>query len=127
MKASTFLVGLGAGLLAGSATVLFSTPQSGTEMRTNVKNVSADWKDKLSEVKFQLSDLKQSISKLTKESKTQVPQTIDELKKSVQKWQTETAPIQENLQNEIASIQMAMEELEKSLAKHQKIQTQLHE
>ncbi|MBU0904861.1 MAG: YtxH domain-containing protein, partial [Firmicutes bacterium] len=91
MKASTFLVGLGAGLLAGSAAVLFSTPQSGTEMRTNVKNVSADWKDKLSEVKFQLSDLKQSISNLTKESKTQVPQTIDELKKSVQKWQTETA------------------------------------
>ena len=64
--------------------------------------------------------MKQSISNLTKESKTQVPQTIDELKKSVQKWQTETAPIQENLQNEIASIQMAMEELEKSLAKHQK-------
>ncbi len=120
MKASTFLVGLGAGLLAGSTAVLFSTPQSGTEMRTSVKNVSADWKDKLSEVKFQLSDLKQSISNLTKESKTQVPQTIDELKKSVQKWQTETAPIQENLQNEIASIQMAMEELEKSLAKHQK-------
>ncbi len=120
MKASTFLVGLGAGLLAGSAAVLFSTPQSGTEMRTNVKNVSTDWKDKLSEVKFQLSDLKQSISNLTKESKTQVPQTIDELKKSVQKWQTETSPIQENLQNEIASIQMAMEELEKSLAKHQK-------
>lgn len=120
MKASTFLFGLGAGLLAGSAAVLFSTPQSGTEMRTNVKNVSADWKDKLSEVKFQLSDLKQSISNLTKESKTQVPQTIDELKKSVQKWQTETAPIQENLQIEIASIQMAMEELEKSLAKHQK-------
>jgi gas vesicle protein len=120
MKASTFLVGLAAGVLAGSTAVLFSTPQSGSELRTNVKSVSSDWKNRLSDVKFQLSDLKQSIANLMKESKTHVPQTIDDLKKSVQKWQTDTAPIQENLQNEIASIQIAMEELEKSLAKHHK-------
>lgn len=120
MKASTFIVGLAAGVLTGSTVVLFSTPQSGSELRTNVKSISSDWKNKLSDVKFQLSDLKQSIANLTKESKTHVPQTIDDLKKSVQKWQTDTAPIQKNLQNEIASIQMAMEELEKSLSKHQK-------
>jgi gas vesicle protein len=120
MKASTFIVGLAAGVLTGSTVVLFSTPQSGSELRTNVKSISSDWKNKLSDVKFQLSDLKQSIANLTKETKTHVPQTIDDLKKSVQKWQTDTAPIQKNLQNEIASIQMAMEELEKSLSKHQK-------
>lgn len=120
MKASTFLFGLAAGLFAGSAAVLFSTPQSGSELRTTVKSASSDWKVKLSEVKYQFSDLKQSIAKLTKESKNQVPETVEELKKSVQKWQKETAPIQANLQNEIESIQMAMEELEKSLMKHQK-------
>ena len=120
MKASTFFVGLVSGVLAGSAAVLFSTPQSGSELRSNVKTVSSDWKEKLSEVKFQINDLKQSIASLTKEAKTEIPQTIEELKQSVQEWQTETAPIQENLQNEITSIQMAMEELEKSLAKHQK-------
>ena len=120
MKASTFFVGLVSGIVAGSAAVLFSTPQSGSELRSNVKTVSNDWKEKLSEVKFHISDLKQSIAGLTKEAKTEIPQTIEELKKSVQQWQTETAPIQQNLQNEIASIQMAVEELEKSLAKHQK-------
>ena len=120
MKVSTFLVGLATGVLAGSTAVLFSTPQSGSELRTNVKTASSDWKEKLSEVKFQFSDLKQSISKLTSESKVRVPQTLEELKKSVQKWQTETAPIQDNLKNEIESIQKAMEELELSLAKHRK-------
>lgn len=120
MKVSTFLVGLATGVLAGSTAVLFSTPQSGSELRTNVKTASSDWKEKLSEVKFQFSDLKQSISKLTCESKVLVPQTVEELKKSVQKWQTDTAPIQDNLKNEIESIQKAMEELEISLAKHQK-------
>ena len=120
MKASTFFIGLVTGVAAGSAAVLFSTPQSGSELRSNVKTVSSDWKEKLSEVKFQLSDLKQSIAGFTKEAKTEVPQTINELKQSVQQWQTETGPIQENLQKEIASIQMAMEELEKSLVKHQK-------
>ena len=120
MKASTFFIGLVTGVVAGSAAALFSTPQSGSELRTNVKTASSDWKDKLSEVKFQISDLKQSIARLTKEAKTEVPQTIDELKESVQLWQNQTGPIQENLQNEISSIQMAMEELEKSIAKHQK-------
>lgn len=120
MKASTFFIGLVTGVVAGSAAALFSTPQSGSELRSNVKTASSDWKDKLSEVKFQISDLKQSIARLTKEAKTEVPQTIDELKQSVQLWQNQTGPIQENLQNEISSIQMAMEELEKSIAKHQK-------
>jgi len=123
MKASTFFVGLVTGVLAGSATVLFSTPQSGSELRSNVKSVSSDWKEKLSEVKFHISDLKQSIAGLTKESMTEIPKTIEELKVSVQKWQSETAPIQEELQNEIATIQMAMEDLERSLVKHQKNST----
>jgi gas vesicle protein len=120
MKASTFFIGLVTGVVAGSAAALFSTPQSGSELRTNVKTASSDWKEKLSEVKFQISDLKQSIARLSKEAKTEIPQTIDELKQSVQLWQNQTGPIQENLQNEISSIQMAMEELEKSIAKHQK-------
>ncbi len=120
MKASTFFIGLVTGVVAGSAAALFSTPQSGSELRSNVKTASSDWKEKLSEVKFQISDLKQSIARLSKEAKTEIPQTIDELKQSVQLWQNQTGPIQENLQNEISSIQMAMEELEKSIAKHQK-------
>lgn len=120
MKASTFFVGLVTGVIAGSAAVLFSTPQSGSDLRSNVKTVSSDWKEKLSEVKFQISDLKQSIAGLSKEAKTEIPKTIEELKESIQSWQSETAPIQENLQNEIASIQSAMEDLEKSLAKQLK-------
>jgi gas vesicle protein len=124
MKASTFFIGLVTGVVAGSAAALFSTPQSGSNLRSNVKTASSDWKEKLSEVKFQISDLKQSIARLTKEAKTEVPQTIDELKQSVQKWQNQTGPIQENLQNEISSIQMAMEELEKSIANHQKTPSQ---
>ncbi|MFX3673789.1 MAG: YtxH domain-containing protein [Paenisporosarcina sp.] len=120
MKVSTFLFGLATGVLAGSTAVLFSTPLSGSQLRTNLKTTSSDWKEKLSDLKFQFSDLKQSITNLTRESKVQVPQTVAELKKSVQKWQSDTAPIQENLKTEIESIQMAMKELEKSLAKHQK-------
>ncbi|PUB15972.1 YtxH domain-containing protein [Paenisporosarcina sp. OV554] len=120
MKASTFFIGLVTGVVAGSAAALFSTPQSGSELRSNVKTASSDWKEKLSQVKFQISDLKQSIARLSKETKTEIPQTIDELKQSVQLWQNQTEPIQENLQNEISSIQMAMEELEKSIAKYQK-------
>ena len=121
MKASTFFIGLVTGVVAGTATVLFSTPQSGSDLRSNFKTASSDWKEKLSEVKFQISDLKESIAGLSKEAKTKVPQTIDDLKESVQEWQTKTGPIQENLQIEITSILKALEELEKSLARNQKV------
>nr|WP_316046158.1 YtxH domain-containing protein [Planococcus glaciei] len=51
MKASTFFIGLATGLAAGAAATLFSTPQSGKELRSSVKTASTDWKEKLSDVK----------------------------------------------------------------------------
>ncbi|QFG00114.1 YtxH domain-containing protein [Psychrobacillus glaciei] len=117
MKTTHFLFGITTGVIVGATTVLLSTPQSGGELRSSLKSTSIDMKDKLSDVKSHIQSLKNSISLLSKESKEVVPATIDDLKISIAQWKSETAPIQQQLQSEINSIQQALEELEKTLPK----------
>ncbi|MGI2329426.1 YtxH domain-containing protein [Planococcus sp. YIM B11945] len=117
MKASTFFLGLATGLVAGAAATLFSTPQSGKELRTSMKSASSDWKEKLSDVKEQVNNLKESIAHLSAETKSQVPAAMDGLKNSLESWQQNTAPAKEHLQLEIMAIQKAIEELQKSISK----------
>ncbi|MGK7379538.1 YtxH domain-containing protein [Planococcus sp. 1R117A] len=117
MKASTFFIGLATGLAAGAAATLFSTPQSGKELRSSVKTASTDWKEKLSDVKEKVNGLKESVAKLSDEAKTTVPEATDGLKASMQEWQESTAPAKEHLQLEILAIQNAIEALQNSISK----------
>lgn len=120
MKASTFLIGLATGSIAAAITVLYSTPQSGSELRTSVKSASTDMKAKFKDVKNKVADLKESVSHLTKEAKLTVPATIDDMKGSIEEWQQLTEPNKARLETEIAAIQTALEELEKTIAAQQK-------
>ena len=98
MKASNFFIGLATGLATGAAATLFSTPQSGEELRTSVKTASTDWKEKLADVKEQVNQLKESINHLKNEAKTQIPPAMEGLKQSMAEWQEGTAPAKEHLQ-----------------------------
>lgn len=120
MKASTFFIGLATGLAAGAAATLFTTPQSGKELRTTVKSTSSDWKERLNDVKEKVNDLKESVAALSAETKSQVPAAMDELKKSMETWQHGTMPAKEHLQLEIMAIQKSIEELQKSISKDKK-------
>lgn len=120
MKASNFFIGLATGLATGAAATLFSTPQSGEELRTSVKSASTDWKEKLADLKEQVNQLKESINHLKIEAKTQIPPAMEGLKRSMAEWQEGTAPAKEHLQLEIMAIQNAIEELQKSISKDKK-------
>lgn len=117
MKVSQLLIGVALGALTGATTVLLSTPKSGPEVRENIKTVSADYKEKLSDINDQLRKVKVSIQSLKAESQVMIPRTVKDVKESVAKWQNDTAPLQEQLQNEISSIQTAIEQLEQALPK----------
>jgi gas vesicle protein len=120
MKASTFFIGLAAGAVAAAVTVLYSTPQSGSQLRTSVRDASSDMKFLFKDVKVKVDDLKESISHLTKEAKETVPSTIDGIKGSVDQWQQSTDSNRARMEKEIAAIQTALEELEQTIAKQQK-------
>ena len=120
MRASRFFLGLATGLAAGAATALFSAPQSGQDLRTSVKSTSSEWKEYLNELKVKVNGLKESINHLTEEAKSQLPETVEGLKSSLENWTESTAPAKEHLQLEIMAIQNAIEELQNTLSKDKK-------
>lgn len=115
MRISTFFLGLVTGSVAAAVTVIYSTPQSGSELRSSVKSASTDMKGKFGEVKVKIAELKESITHMTKEAKENVPIAVEGIKDSIQHWQQSTEPIKERMEKEIAAIQTALEKLEKSI------------
>ena len=115
MKASTFFIGLAACAVASAVTVLYSTPQAGSELRDSVKNASLELKDKLKDLKGQVADLKDSITDLSDDAKQLVPETVEEMKVSVADWKRSTEHNKKRLEKEIFAIQHALDDLEKSI------------
>lgn len=115
MKASTFFIGLATGAVTAAVTVLYSTPQPGSELRDSVKNASLELKDKLKDVKGQVADLKDSVTDLSKDAKDLVPETVEEMKVSVADWKRSTEHNKKRLEKEISAIQTALDDLEKSI------------
>lgn len=120
MKASTFFIGLATGTVAAAITVLYSTPKSGSELRTSVKNASTDLKESFNDVKEKVNKLNGSVANLAKEAKDTVPDAVNGLKQSFEKWQEVTEPNKKRLEKELSAIQDALDSLEKSIIAQQK-------
>lgn len=116
MKSSTFVLGLAVGSVAAAVTVLYSTPKSGPEVRNSLKSASSDMKGKIKNVNVQLAQLKNSISQLSKEVKSNVTSTIEEKIDCNDGWKPYTEPTRERLEKEVAAIQAALDDLEKTVA-----------
>lgn len=120
MRASTFFLGLATGAVAAAVTVLYSTPQSGNEFRSSVKNASTDLKETFNDAKEKISKLNGSVANLAKEVKDGIPETVDGLKQSFENWQEATEPNKKRLEKELAAIQEALDSLEQSIIAQQK-------
>ncbi|MEB2301339.1 YtxH domain-containing protein [Lysinibacillus xylanilyticus] len=116
MKAKPFLFGLGAGIIGGTIAVLFSTPQSGQQLRANLRSNAGSTKDKLLDVKQQVGTVKQSVHSLTDEIKNNIPLIINDLKQTITTFTEEIEPSKNNLQQEIEALQNSISEIEKNVA-----------
>lgn len=118
MKTKPFLIGLTAGLVGGTIAVLFSTPQSGQQLRFNLKSNADSTKEKFQDVKLQVGNVKHSINTLTNEAKNNIPQIINDLRTSINKFSTEIEPTKNNLQQEIEALQNSISLIEKNIAQY---------
>ncbi|MGE8036083.1 gas vesicle protein [Lysinibacillus sp. KCTC 33748] len=116
MKAKPFLFGLGAGIVGGTIAVLLSTPQSGQQLRANLRANAESTKDKLLDVKQQAGTVKQSVHSLTNEIKNNIPLIINDLKQTITTFTEEIEPSKNNLQQEIDALQNSISEIEKNVA-----------
>ena len=120
MKASTFFLGLTTGAIAAAVTVLYSTPKSGSEIRSTVKTAGSDWKENFYDLKIKIGKLKGSIASLSRDAKDQIPDAVDYVKQSVGNWKESTEPTKERLEKELIAIQETLESLERSILSQQK-------
>lgn len=116
MKAKPFLFGLGAGIIGGTIAVLFSTPQSGQQLRANLRSNAESTKDKLLDVKQQAGTVKQSVHSLSSEIQNNIPLIINDLKQTITTFTEEIEPSKNNLQQEIEALQNSISEIEKNVA-----------
>ena len=118
MKTKTFLIGLTAGLVGGTIAALFSTPQSGQQLRSKIKSNTDCTKENFKDVKLQVNNVKQSINTLTNEAKNNIPQIINDLKTSIDTFSSETESSRNNLQQEIEALQNSVSLIEKNIAEY---------
>lgn len=116
MKAKPFLLGLTAGIIGGMTTILFTAPQPGKQLRTNIAGNTTKAKNDLSVVRNQAIQVKQSVSSLKNEAKNNIPKIINELKISISNFKEEVEPQTKKLKQELEGLQQSIAEIEQNLS-----------
>ncbi|MEK9199473.1 YtxH domain-containing protein [Lysinibacillus halotolerans] len=116
MRAKPFLIGLSTGIIGGLTAIIFSTPQSGNELRSNVARNLKIAKTRLSEIQHHSSSVKESIITLKNEAKNNIPNIMNDLKGSISNFRQEIGSDTEKLKEEIEGLQRSIAEIENNLS-----------
>ncbi len=100
----------------GNCGPFFNTSIRYQQLRTTLLSNTDSAKEKLQDVKYQVNNVKQSVSTLTNEAKNNIPQIINDLKQSITTFSQEIEPTKNNLQQEIEALQNSINEIEKNIA-----------
>ncbi len=101
MRAKPFFIGLTAGVIAGITTAIFTTPQTGNQLRMNIATTSKNLKTTMSQLNNQINDIKNGISTLTNEVKITIPQILFDVKNSISQFTQDIQPSSQNLKEEL--------------------------
>lgn len=116
MKVSKFIFGLTAGIVGGLAVASLTAPQSGQQLRNTLKTNSTHLRERIADTRFEANNVKQSINEFTSVAKNNIPQIVNELKETLQRFQKEIEPSKQNLQQEISVLQQSIGEIEKNVS-----------
>lgn len=115
MNVKKLLFGFGTGIIAGAATVLFTAPQSGNELRLSIKARKDAGVDVKNEFRQRFQTIKESIDTIKSEVQETVPDVVSNLKESIADFQQQTASNQEKIQEHVASLQQISTEISTEL------------
>ncbi|MCM3388615.1 YtxH domain-containing protein [Ureibacillus chungkukjangi] len=116
MRAKPFLIGLSAGVVGGLTTIIFTTPQSGKQIRSSIVQNTKIAKTNLEEIKHHSSSVKDSILTLKNEVKNNIPEIMNQLKESISKFNQDIEPDTAKLKEEIDGLQKSIIEIENNLS-----------
>ncbi len=87
MNGKALITGILVGGVVGAATALLTAPSSGKELRTQVKESKNDWVKMATELKEDVMDIKDSVTKVSKEGKEVIKELAADVKVAVEEWQ----------------------------------------
>ncbi|MGM8214741.1 YtxH domain-containing protein [Bacillaceae bacterium W0354] len=100
------------GSVIGASISLLTAPSSGEELRAKVKHQSDRLRDLVQEIRENGLDLKNQLSKTSKEGVALLKDLSQDIKVSIQSWKETIEPHQENLQEHLRQIEESLKELE---------------
>ncbi|WP_430787813.1 YtxH domain-containing protein [Virgibacillus flavescens] len=115
VRGKSLLLGFVIGGVVSASATLLSAPSSGRDLRSRAKVQSTEWKDMISNLKFDGMRLKQQITDTSKEGAALIKDLTQEIKKSVQDWQETVEPHQENIQKYLEQIESSLKDLEEKV------------
>jgi gas vesicle protein len=121
MKAKTFLLGFIIGGVAAGVSTLLNAPSSGRETRENLKDNKDVLLNHLGDIKDSLIELKNTALTASKEGKEVIVSLINDINIAISEWKSQIQPHQEELKNELQSIESSVRELESHLHANKEI------
>ncbi|RPF52025.1 YtxH domain-containing protein [Aquisalibacillus elongatus] len=108
----SLLLGVLFGSAVGASVSLLTTPSSGEELRSKVKDQSDRLRDIAQQIREDGLDLKNQLSKTSKEGAALLKDLSQDIKTSIESWKETIEPHQENLQEHLRQIEESIKELE---------------
>ncbi len=116
MKVNSLVIGFISGFAVAGVGVLFSTPASGKEVRTNLKETKEETILLLKDVQKAVIQLKNDCISAANISKEQVNLFIKDVKELIQEWNEDTKEHTEAIQVHIKDVETAISELEAAIS-----------
>ncbi len=103
------------GSVVGASVSLLTTPSSGEELRTKVKDQSDRLRDIAQQIREDGLDLKNQLTQTSKEGAALLKDLSQDIKVSIESWKETIEPHQESLQEHLKQIEDSIKELEDKL------------
>lgn len=114
-RGKSLLLGFIVGGAVSAAATLLTTPSSGRELRTRVKEQSVEWKHMIDDIIEEGWKLKDQIAKTSKEGAALISEVTDEIKTSIEEWKIAVEPHQESIHDYLEQIESSIKDLEQKI------------
>ncbi|UOQ46805.1 YtxH domain-containing protein [Gracilibacillus caseinilyticus] len=112
INSKSLLIGILAGGIVSAAATLLTTPKAGRDLRTDVKLKSDNAVRYVNQLRTDGVDLKEQITKTSKEGAALIKDLSADVKESIESWKKTVEPHQKNIQKYLTQIEESLKELE---------------
>src|SRR5699024_2001059 len=97
-KSKSIIFGVAVGSAVGVIATLLTTPSSGKQIRSRVKEQTSDWREVLDSLKFDGLRLKDHLAETSRESDLKIKKLTAEMKRIINELKRTVEPYIENIQ-----------------------------